>query len=86
MKRTSTWMPQIKQQILNSGLDDSEEKREVISLLSSFVLPDKTDFIFGASYGIVSLQEYHDFDVKKLGRGLVIITFNALVIVIYLIY
>ena len=74
MKRTSTWMPQIKHQILN--LEDSEEKLDVINLLSSFVLPDKTDFIFGASYGIVSLQEFHDFDVKKLARGLIITAFR----------
>ena len=41
----------------------------MVRLLSSFVLPDKTDFSFGASYGLVSLQEFHDFDHKKIARG-----------------
>jgi hypothetical protein len=49
---------------------------EVINLLSSFVLPDKTDFSFGASYGLLSLQEFHDFDFKKITRGKKLNSFN----------
>ena len=34
------------------------------------VLPEKKDFIFGASYGIVTLQDFHDFDTQLIARGM----------------
>jgi len=68
MKRTSTWLPIIKQQI--SNLTNNSLKDEILELLSSLVLPEKTDFIFGASYGIVTLQDFHNFDVKNLSQGI----------------
>ena len=33
--------------------------------------PDKKDFIFGASYGILSLQVYHDLSLFHLAKGII---------------
>jgi len=38
-------------------------------LLDSFVLPNKQDFEFGASYGLITLQHFHDFDIRRLAEG-----------------
>jgi hypothetical protein len=42
---------------------------QVLELLSSFVLPEKKDFEFGASYGLVSLQDYQQLDAKLMAKG-----------------
>jgi len=41
----------------------------MIELLASFVLPEKKDFEFGASYGLILLQDFHQFDIKRLAQG-----------------
>ncbi len=51
------------------SIKESKEKREMIQLLDSFVLPEKKDFEFGASYGLVSLQDYNKFDIGRLALG-----------------
>jgi hypothetical protein len=43
---------------------------QVLELLLSFVLPDKKDFEFGASYGLVSLQDYQQLDAKLMAKGI----------------
>ena len=47
----------------------SPEKTEMSTLLASFVLPNKQDFEFGASYGLITLQHFHDFDIRTLADG-----------------
>jgi len=42
---------------------------KVLDLLSSIVLPEKKDFEFGASYGLVNLQFFHGYDTKLLAKG-----------------
>ena len=31
--------------------------------------PEKSDFIFGASYGLITIQAYHELDMMKLAQG-----------------
>jgi hypothetical protein len=50
-------------------LKPSTEKEEMIELLGSFVLPEKKDFEFGASYGLILLQDFHLFDIRRLAQG-----------------
>ena len=33
--------------------------------------PEKSDFIFGASYGLVSIQAYHELDMMKMSEGII---------------
>jgi hypothetical protein len=57
-------------QLLHSeSLKDNDQKTEMLQLLSSFALPEKQDFEFGASYGLITLQLYNNFNIKKLAKG-----------------
>jgi hypothetical protein len=57
-------------QLLHSDtLKDNDQKTEMLQLLSSFALPEKQDFEFGASYGLITLQLYNNFNIKKLAKG-----------------
>ena len=31
--------------------------------------PEKSDFIFGASYGLITIQAYHELDMMKMAQG-----------------
>ena len=31
--------------------------------------PEKSDFIFGATYGLVTIQAYHELDIMKMAQG-----------------
>ena len=31
--------------------------------------PEKSDFIFGATYGLVTIQAYHELDMMKMAQG-----------------
>ena len=42
---------------------------QVVQLLSGFVLPDKKDFEFGASYGLITYQEFHQMDIQLMAEG-----------------
>ena len=33
--------------------------------------PEKSDFVFGASYGIVSIQAYHELTMMKMAKGII---------------
>ena len=33
--------------------------------------PEKSDFIFGASYGMVSIQAYHELEMMKMAKGII---------------
>ena len=37
----------------------------------NLIAPEKSDFIFGASYGIVSIQAYHDLEMMKMAKGII---------------
>ena len=41
----------------------------MIELLSAFVLPEKKDFEFGASYGLITFQDFHTMDAKLMAKG-----------------
>ena len=34
-------------------------------------MPEKRDFVFGASYGIISIQAYHNLDMFTLSQGII---------------
>jgi hypothetical protein len=57
-------------------LKDSPEKASMLKLLSTFVLPEKKDFEFGASYGLVTLQAFNQIDIGRLAKGTLRIKFN----------
>ena len=38
-------------------------------LLRNFVLPNKQDFEFGASYGLITTQHYNNFDIRRMAEG-----------------
>ena len=50
-------------------IKDDEQKTKLMSLLTSFVLPNKQDFEFGASYGLITLQNFNNFDIRRLANG-----------------
>ncbi len=56
--------------MLNSDiLKPSDQKSAMIHLLESFILPDNQDFEFGASYGLIVMQHYNNFDIRRLADG-----------------
>ena len=36
-----------------------------------FKIPEKKDFIFGASFGIVTIQAYHNLDMFQIAQGMI---------------
>ena len=42
---------------------------QVSNLLANLVLPEKEDFEFGSSYGLVTMQEHNQFDVGQMAKG-----------------
>ena len=42
---------------------------ELEQLLRNFVLPNKQDFEFGASYGLITTQHYNNFDIRRMAEG-----------------
>ena len=34
-------------------------------------MPEKRDFVFGASYGIISIQAYHNLDMFTISQGII---------------
>ena len=55
MKRAVIYWPKIKEKYPN-----------VITYM-----PEKRDFVFGASYGIISIQAYHNLDMFTLSQGII---------------
>ncbi len=49
----------------------------MIQLLNSFALPNKQDFEFGASYGLITLQHFNNFDIRRLANGENVIHFTT---------
>ena len=39
--------------------------------LKNVSIPEKSDFIFGASFGLVSIQAYHDLEMFDMAKGII---------------
>ena len=35
------------------------------------MIPEKSDFIFGASFGLVSVQAYHELKMEEMVQGII---------------
>ena len=55
--------------VLRCPLSYNLDLLQVVQLLSQYVLPDKKDFEFGASYGLITYQEFHQMDIQLMVKG-----------------
>ena len=62
MKRASKFWPKIKKHLEDSSDDVTISKEEII-------FPEKSDFIKGASFGLVNLQIMHKLNTSEMIRG-----------------
>ena len=58
MKRSITWWPKL--------------KKKFPKILSDIKVPEKTDFIFGAAYGMLSIWAFHDLNILDLAKGIIV--------------
>ena len=62
MKRASNFWPRLKKLL-------QESNHDLVSGNNEIIFPEKTDFLKGASFGLVNLQIMHQLNTSEMIRG-----------------
>ena len=71
MQRAANFWPRVKK-LLNESEENTISKNELEDKTISkneIIFPEKTDFLNGASFGLVNLQVMHQLNTSEMIRG-----------------